>query len=218
MVASLMHSVQLSSLKGNSDVLGRNKAHFFASAVTAVFIFASTHSAAQQDIDRLGARNPPQSRIQKKQAPSGSVEKVVSPSAAGETIATPMSGAQQPRPRAVVRELGLRVQTVDGILVLPKVGYYGAPVILNVPGLGFVDMPEEEYARLYGQLSSSDPQEMEDAMASLRRIKAAEEEQIEAAQRRPAVDDSVPDAGRDLSEPMSFASPGRSGRRSQRLY
>src|SRR5438067_4628851 len=57
MVASLMHSVQLSSLKGKSDVLGRNKAHFFASAVAAVFIFASTHSAAQQDIDRLGARN-----------------------------------------------------------------------------------------------------------------------------------------------------------------
>src|SRR5262245_24865066 len=81
MVASLMHSVQLSLLKGNSDVLRRNKAHyFFASAVTAVFVFASSHSAAQQDIDRLGAGNVPQSHIQKKQAPSGSIKKVARPS------------------------------------------------------------------------------------------------------------------------------------------
>src|SRR5262249_44148037 len=68
----------------------------------------------------------------------------------------PSSGAQQVRRRAVYREPARRINIVGGVLVLPVVVYYGVPVILNVPELGYVDVPEEEYARLYDKLSSSD--------------------------------------------------------------
>jgi len=47
-------------------------------------------------------------------------------------------------------------------------------------------VPEEEYARLYERLASSDPEQIEAAMVSLRAIKGAEDLEIEAAQRRPA--------------------------------
>jgi hypothetical protein len=91
------------------------------------------------------------------------------------------------------------------------------PVILDVPGLGFVDVPEDEYARLYEKLSSSDPEQIEAAMVSLRAIKAAEDLEIEAAQRRPDAMSDGTDLERDLSDPISFerpsnfrARPGRS--------
>ena len=42
---------------------------------------------------------------------------------------------QRARPRAVLREMGRRVPLADGILALPAVAFYGAPVILDVPGL-----------------------------------------------------------------------------------
>src|SRR6266480_3412735 len=85
------------------------------------------------------------------------------------------SGSVQPaRPRAVERNVGRRITITGGVLVLPEVAYYGVPVILDVPGLGYVDVPEDEYARLYEKLSSSDSEQVQDAMSSLRRIKALE--------------------------------------------
>jgi hypothetical protein len=66
------------------------------------------------------------------------------------------SAVQQVRPRVAHRELSRRINIAGGVLALPKVEYYGVPVILDVPGLGFVDVPEDEYARLYEKLSSSD--------------------------------------------------------------
>src|SRR5262245_56225520 len=54
----------------------------------------------------------------------------------------PLPGVKQPRPRAVYREITRRINIADGVLALPKVVYYGVPVILDVPGLGFVDVPE----------------------------------------------------------------------------
>jgi hypothetical protein len=119
------------------------------------------------------------------------------------------NGAVQ-RARAVHREVGARVIVAGGILVLPDVAYYGVPVILNVPGLGYVDVPEEEYARLYEKLSSSDSEQLQDAMASLKKLKAAEDAEIEAVQRGPArmePDEVRTDAGRDLSEPIFFGAP-----------
>ena len=92
-----------------------------------------------------------------------------------------------------------------------------------MPGLGFVDVPEDEYARLYGRLPSSDSQQVEEAMSSLRRIKALEEAEVEAHQRGPerAGPGDVRDlSGRiskeDLSEPIFFHSRGQT--RSRRLY
>src|SRR6516164_3141833 len=67
---------------------------------------------------------------------------------------SPSSGAQQVRRRAVYREPARRINVAGGVLVLPVVLYYGVPVILNVPELGYVDVPEDEYARLYDKLSS----------------------------------------------------------------
>jgi hypothetical protein len=133
------------------------------------------------------------------------------------------SGAvQQVRPRAVYRELARRINIAGGVLALPKVVYYGVPVILDVPGLGFVDVPEDEYARLYEKLSSSDSGQVEEAMSSLHRIKALEEAEVEAHERGPerAGPGDIQDlSGRisgDLSEPIFFHSRGQ--RRSRRLY
>jgi hypothetical protein len=127
---------------------------------------------------------------------------------------TPSMSIRAGRPRAVERNVGQRITIAGGVLVLPEVAYYGVPVILDVPGLGFVDVPEEEYARLYERLASSDPEQIEAAMVSLRAIKGAEDLEIEAAQRRPAL--SSGDTylvERDLSEPISFDRPSSSSRR-----
>jgi len=127
---------------------------------------------------------------------------------------TPSVAVQAGRPRAVERNLGQRITIPGGVLVLPEVAYYGVPVILDVPGLGFVDVPEKEYARLYERLASSDPEQIEAAMVSLRAIKAAEDLEIEAAQRRPALSsDDTYLVERDLSEPISFDRPSSSSRR-----
>jgi hypothetical protein len=134
----------------------------------------------------------------------------------------PSSAVQQVRPRAVYREIARRINIAGGVLALPKVVYYGVPVILDVPGLGFVDVPEHEYARLYEKLSSSDSEQMEDAMSSLRRIKASQEAEVEAHERGPertGPGDTRDLSGRiskDLSEPIFFHSRGQT--RSRRLY
>jgi hypothetical protein len=132
----------------------------------------------------------------------------------------PSSAVQQVRPRAVYREITHRIDIAGGVLALPKVVYYGVPVILDVPGLGFVDVPEEEYARLYEKLSSSDSEQVEEAVSSLRRIKALEEAEVEAHERGPErtgpgeIQDLSGRISKDLSEPIFFHSKGRS----RRLY
>ena len=109
--------------------------------------------------------------------------------------------------RAVIREVARRISVGGGVLVLPEVAYYGAPVILDVPGVGFVEVAEVEYARLYKQLSSSGQEQVDAAIASLRAIKAAEDAEIEAAQNAPR---SAPgQVERDLSERISFGRPSR---------
>jgi hypothetical protein len=117
------------------------------------------------------------------------------------------SVAQPPKPRAVIREVARRISVGGGVLVLPEVAYYGVPVILDVPGVGFVEVSEEDYARLYKQLSSSGQEQVDAAIASLRAIKAAEDAEVEAAQNAPR---SAPgDVERDLSERISFGRPSR---------
>jgi hypothetical protein len=128
----------------------------------------------------------------------------------------PNSGAQQARPRAVYREPARRINIAGGVLVLPAVVYYGVPVILNVPELGYVDVPEDEYARLYDKLSSSDSALVQEAISSLRKLKELEEAEVEAAQRGP---ERMEPANRgDLSEPIFFDSPSRTETRRRGLY
>ena len=134
----------------------------------------------------------------------------------------PSSAVQQVRPRAVYREVARRIYVAGGVLALPKIVYSGVPVILDVPGLGFVDVPEDEYARLYEKLSSSDSEQLEEAMSSLRRIKALEDAEVEAHERGPErtgpgdMQDSSGRISKDLSEPIFFHSRGQT--RSRRLY
>src|SRR5262245_41700976 len=54
------------------------------------------------------------------------------------------------------------------------------PVILEAPEIGSVLVSEEDYASLYDQLSSTDPQQVELGVAALRAIKARET--VEGAQ------------------------------------
>jgi hypothetical protein len=88
--------------------------------------------------------------------------------------------------------------------------------------LGFVDVPEDEYARLYEKLSSSDSEQVEEAMSSLRGIKALEEAEVEAHERGPErtgpgdIQDLSGRISKDLSEPIFFHSRGQT--RSRRLY
>jgi hypothetical protein len=128
----------------------------------------------------------------------------------------PSSGVQQVRPRAVYREVARRINIAGGVLVLPVVAYYGVPVILNVPELGYVDVPEGEYAQLYDKLSSSDSEQVQEAMSSLRKLKELEEAEIEAAQRGP--ERMEPADPPDLSEPIFFDSPSRAETRRRGLY
>jgi hypothetical protein len=128
----------------------------------------------------------------------------------------PSSGAQQVCRPAVYREPARRINIAGGVLVLPVVVYYGVPVILNVPELGYVDVPEEEYARLYDKLSSSDSEQVQEAMSSLRKLKELEEAEVEAAQRGP--ERMEPANREDLSEPIFFDSPSRTETRRKGLY
>lgn len=127
----------------------------------------------------------------------------------------PANAMQQIHRRAVDRGVARRIDIDGGVLVLPKVGYYGVPVILDVPQLGLVDVPEDEYGRLYEQLSSSDSQQLQEAMASLRRLKALEEEEVEALWHR---ERAQPEDTQDLSEPIFFGSPARTETRRKRPY
>jgi len=125
----------------------------------------------------------------------------------------PSSGAQPVRRRAVYREPARRINIAGGVLVLPVVGYYGVPVILNVPDLGYVDVPEDEYARLYDKLSSSDSELVQEAMSSLRKLKQLEEAEVEAAQRGP--ERMEPADREDLSEPIFFDTAPRTEPRTE---
>ena len=93
---------------------------------------------------------------------------------------------------------------------------------LTCQGWDSVDVPEDEYARLYEKLSSSDSALVEEAMSSLRRIKALEEAEVEAHERGPErtgagdIQDLSGRISKDLSEPIFFHSRGQP--RSRRLY
>jgi hypothetical protein len=118
------------------------------------------------------------------------------------------------RPRAVAREVARRITVAGGVLVLPEVAYFGVPVILDVPDVGVVEVSEDKYARLYRQLISSDQEQVDVAIASLRAIKAIEDAEVEAVRRGPESSGRE----RDLSEPMSFGRPSKIIEPSRRLY
>jgi hypothetical protein len=124
------------------------------------------------------------------------------------------------RARTLHREIARRIVIRGGVLVLPVVAYNGVPVILEVPEIGSVLVSEENYANLYDQLSSPDPQQVELGIAALRAIKA--NEAVEQAQGGPInmvpADVEPESSARDLSEPVSFSSPSKNKPRQGGLY
>jgi hypothetical protein len=149
-------------------------------------------------------QDEPQQRSRTDHPPLTSVEHVAS------------TGVQQVRPRYVYREPARHINFAGAVLVLPVVVYHGVPVILNVPDLGYVDVPEDEYARLYDKLSSSDSDQVQEAMSSLRKLKELEKAEVEALQRGP--ERAEPDDTHDLSEPIFFRSPSRAETPRRGLY
>jgi hypothetical protein len=156
----------------------------------------------------------------------------LAPSNRAGTSSIANSGRQHSPPRAVEREVAGRLAVGGGVLVLPTVAYFGVPVILDVPDLGYVQLSEERYAELYDKLFSVDAEQVQEAIAALKEVKAAEDAELEALQHGP-IDGLPPDAEpadlpavveRDLSEPISFerlpfkTQLHRSPNRSQRLY
>ncbi len=67
----------------------------------------------------------------------------------------------------VHREVARHVRFHGGLLAWPALVTLGAPVFLDVPGIGAVSVPEETYTSLYPMLSSDDEAERERAYRQL---------------------------------------------------
>jgi hypothetical protein len=61
------------------------------------------------------------------------------------------------RTRVVRRPIDRTVVLREGLLSLPVVETIGEPVTLDVPGIGMVDVPEQQYPLLFELLGSGDP-------------------------------------------------------------
>ena len=192
----------------------------------AVFAFVAGSSAAMAE--QSNGTQPARLNAPREQAPVPAIKPIQENRISRQIRRAPAPGdvgagqdashqpAQQVRRRAVYREPARRINIAGGVLVLPVVVYYGVPVILNVPELGYVDVPEDEYARLYDKLSSSDSELVQEAMSSLRKLKELEEAEVEAAQRGP--ERMEPANREDLSEPIFFDAPSRTEIRRKGLY
>jgi len=106
------------------------------------------------------------------------------------------------------------------LLAIPAVVAIGIPVFLDVPDLGEVSIPEDDYPQIYDLLTSDDPADQEKAFALLQRMRndssTGSAEANSAVQSAPSfrivhppvtTSSAAPDNGRDLAEPLSFDDP-----------
>jgi hypothetical protein len=70
----------------------------------------------------------------------------------------------------VNRPVARHVRLHGGVLAVPAVVAFGVPVILQVPGIGPVSVPEDRYRTLYDLLASDNPDDWERAYTDLERI------------------------------------------------
>ena len=175
-------------------------------ALAILAICASGSSAAGEPANQSAWRYAPPDQVSPATDPQLGTPSSNSRAPAVGKKHAPGSGAQQERPRAVYRDVAHRLVIAGGVLVLPKVAFYGVPVILDVPQLGYVELPEDEYASLFNKLTSSDPMQVENAVTALRNVKAIEDAKVEAIMHRRDEAPSDFESGRDLSEPISFGS------------
>jgi hypothetical protein len=187
-----------------------------ATGVLAVHLNASGAKAQERQVPspspvHVPAASPP-SQDRSPPAPA-TLSRIHGPASASNRAGTPSianGGRQHSQRRAVERDVAARVAVGSGMLVLPTVAYFGVPIILDVPDLGYVELSEERYAELYGKLLSVDPEQVQEAIAALKQLKAAEEAEIEALQHGPRLNADAPSddlpavVERDLSEPVSF--------------
>ncbi len=76
----------------------------------------------------------------------------------------------QPAAR-VNRPVARHVRLHGGVLAVPAVVAFGVPVLLQVPGIGPVSVPEDRYRALYDLLASENPDDWERAYTDLQRIR-----------------------------------------------
>jgi hypothetical protein len=122
----------------------------------------------------------------------------------------------------VERAIARHVRFHGRLLAVPTVVAVGIPVFLDVPDLGEVSIPEDDYPEIYDLLTSDDAADQEKAFALLQSMKnkvpignAEAESASQGADPsgfrivHPPVTTSsaAPDSGRDLAEPLSFDDP-----------
>lgn len=132
----------------------------------------------------------------------------------------------------VERAIARHVRFHGRLLAVPAVVVIGIPVFLDVPDLGEVSIPEDDYPEIYGLLTSDDAADQEKAFALLQSMKnkvpIGNAEPASASQSTgpygfrivhpPVTTSSVaPDSAHGLEEPLSFDDPAPK-RRSRGLW
>ena len=122
----------------------------------------------------------------------------------------------------VERAIARHVRFHGRLLAVPAVVAIGIPVFLDVPDLGEVSIPEDDYPEIYGLLTSDDAADQEKAFALLQSIKnkvpIGSAEAASASQSTgpsgfrivhpPVTTSSVaPDSAHGLEESLSFDDP-----------
>lgn len=127
----------------------------------------------------------------------------------------PTSQPASPPPHAV-RPIARHVRFHGRLLAVPVVVAIGIPVLLDVPGLGEVSIPEGEYQEIYDLLISDDAADQERAFALLQGIKkeaptvstdtenATRSSGIRIVHPPVTSSSAATDSGPDLAEPLSF--------------
>jgi hypothetical protein len=136
----------------------------------------------------------------------------------------PRFGAIGPHTRPIAR----RIRLHGGNLYVPAIVATGAPVLLDVPGIGPVSVDESRYQDMYQQLASDDAEAQERVWRELQEIKLRDQMDAQAPQVAPrpsgptnmlppgfgtartsASADNV-----DLAERISFSDPPTAAKRS----
>jgi hypothetical protein len=122
----------------------------------------------------------------------------------------------------VERAIARHVRFHGRLLAVPAIVAIGIPVFLDIPDLGEVSIPEDDYPEIYGLLTSDDAGDQEKAFALLQSMKnkvpIGNAEAAGASQRtgpsgfrivHPPVTTSnvAPDSVHGLEEPLSFDDP-----------
>ena len=68
------------------------------------------------------------------------------------------------------RPIARHVRTHNVDFDIPAIVVVGAPYVIDVPGLGWVYVPEDEYPQLFAMLTSDDPDQIEAAYERLQAL------------------------------------------------